>query len=182
MNRKPNRTHAPAPALARTARPRGGQVNVTWTCACGRPEGSTEFEMLERTVPCAAALRLEVGELACPTCHDCATVIYELTDDEPIGECKKILVVEFVRIKEAVRVSFDKDAEKRREREEQAAERARERAREIARANEAATAPPSATETMDLEAQDGEDGDGAAPAPPSDHDSSSDDDCGLDFS
>ena len=67
-------------------------------------------------------------------------------------------------------------------REEQAAERARERAREIARANEAATAPPSATETIDLEAQDGEDGDGAALAPPSDHDSSSDDDCGLDFS
>jgi hypothetical protein len=53
------------------------------------------------------------GKRACPTCHDCLEVIFELARDEPTGECEKVIkILEFVRVKEAAQARFDVDAEK----------------------------------------------------------------------
>jgi hypothetical protein len=88
-------------------------------CACGRPGSGVVFETLKRALPCAVALHLVKGKRACPTCHDCAEVIFELARDKPTGVCEKVIKMqEFVRVKEAAQVRFDTGAEKRRVRSE----------------------------------------------------------------
>ena len=97
----------------------GGGATETWSCACGRPCSDVDFDALEHALPCAVALRLEHGKLACSTCHDCARVIFELARDEPTGRCAEVLKLqEFVRKQKIEKGRFDKDAEKRRVRSE----------------------------------------------------------------
>jgi hypothetical protein len=87
----------------------------TTSCACGCPSSGVDFDRLKREVQCAEALHLVKGKRACPTCHDCLEVIFELARDEPTGVCKKVItMLEFVRVKEAAQVRFDVDAENRR--------------------------------------------------------------------
>jgi hypothetical protein len=87
----------------------------TTSCACGCPSSGVDFDRLKREVQCAGALHLVKGKRACPTCHDCLEVIFELARDKPTGVCEKVIkILEFVRVKEAAQVRFDVDAEKRR--------------------------------------------------------------------
>ena len=132
-------------ARRREAKKRGETPGVaTFTCACGRPADST-FAALQRSVPQAESLRLELGNSACRTCHDCSQLVCELGVDTPTGQSARVIKLkEFVRVKEAAQADFDAHAE-----------RARKHAQMEAAARKAAEAEQvSAADMLDLGQED----------------------------
>ena len=96
-------------------------------------------------MPQAESLRLELGNSACRTCHDCSQLVCELGVDTPTGQSARVIKLkEFVRVKEAAQADFDAHAE-----------RARKRAQVEAAARKAAEAEQvSAADMLDLGQED----------------------------